>query len=162
MSPLTFKPETPEFHALQDWWAELGKSPGVRAELRRCGDLQEAALATGTLDLCRRVKGGFGDLVRIGAIAALASHIKEGDTRRLAESFAGVGDTPALSELRFRRLIQCQDREELFPLLRRTLHLLGGRANLGDLALSVWLWGDLTRRDWTFTYYKHLAPAARK
>ena len=106
MTPLTFNANSPELLALKEWWDDLGKSPGPRAELRRCGDLQEAALATGTQDLCLKLKCGFGDLARVGAIAALASHIKEKEPRRLAEAFAGGGEDPALSELRFRRLKQ--------------------------------------------------------
>jgi CRISPR system Cascade subunit CasB len=161
MTPLTFNANSPELLALKEWWDDLGKSPGPRAELRRCGDLQEAALATGTQDLCLKLKCVFGDLARVGAIAALASHIKEKEPRRLAEAFAGGGEDPALSELRFRRLIQCRDREELFPLLRRALHLLGGKASLEDLAHSLWFWNDRTRQEWTFIYYRHLAPGAR-
>lgn len=154
MSKLTFNAGSPELQALNAWWSGLKESPGIRAELRRCANLEEAALASGTQDLCRKLHARFEDLDRLGAIAALASHLKALESRPLAAAFAGKGDAPALSDLRFRRLIQCQEAADLFPLLRRALGLLDKTANLEDLARSLWHWNDRTRKRWTFTYYQ--------
>lgn len=67
------------------------------------------------------------------------------------------GSAP-LSGLRFRRLVQIEEREVLFRKLIRTLHLLGGRANVVDLAEAVFFWNDDRRRGWSLAYYQH-APS---
>jgi CRISPR system Cascade subunit CasB len=67
------------------------------------------------------------------------------------------GSAP-LSGLRFRRLVQIEDCAVLFRKLIRTISLLGGRANVTDLADAVFFWNDDRRRDWSFAYYQH-APS---
>jgi CRISPR system Cascade subunit CasB len=67
------------------------------------------------------------------------------------------GSAP-LSGLRFRRLVQIEDRAVLFRKLIRTLRLLGGHANVADLADAVFFWNDDRRRGWSLAYYQH-APS---
>ncbi len=66
------------------------------------------------------------------------------------------GTAPQLSELRFRRLLQYERINDLFPALRRVVYLLGGNINLYSLANSVYFWGDRQRQEWAYAYYGDL------
>ena len=63
-----------------------------------------------------------------------------------------AGNPPVVSELRFRRLIQ-RDRADLYVSMIRVLRMLGNKANLHDVANSVYYWGDKVKRDWAFAYF---------
>jgi len=159
MTPLTFKADSDEFRILRDWWSDLQNDRGARAELRRCATPNEAALVPTVNRLCLKFGVGAKYLPRIGALAALAAHIERIEVEdSLAEAMACGSDRPRLSEFRFRRLIQCQDLEELFTLLRRALVMLDRQANLQNLAYSLWFWpSDQTRQRWALDYYRKLS-----
>jgi CRISPR system Cascade subunit CasB len=98
------------------------------------------------------------------AVEALANLDEESDDykekRHKVRNQIQNGDfgSAPLSGLRFRRLVQIEDRAVLFRKLIRTLRLLGGRANVADLADAVFFWNDKRRRDWSLAYYQH-APS---
>jgi CRISPR system Cascade subunit CasB len=66
------------------------------------------------------------------------------------------GDSALVSELRFRRLLQC-DRKKLYGSLIRILRLLDDTADLYDLAESVYFWGESVKKIWAYAYFP-LAP----
>ena len=70
------------------------------------------------------------------------------------------GDKATMSELRVRRLLACDEMEELYTLLRRALHLLNNRLNLANLASILWHWSPIDeqrpndpRRQLAYEYY---------
>ncbi len=148
---------------LEEWWSHLQTERGDRAELRRCRELGEVYFTLAYHHLYRQLAPlGIQDQEAIAVIAALGAHLKEkpkgGSTKfaaRLATPAQPGGKAP-LSDLRFRRLLQCKDREELFTALIRTLHLMGDAAPLADLAQGVYRWswrGQPTQKEWAFDYY---------
>ena len=138
------------------WWHELKETPGASAALRRCRSPREALLLPQTLSLIRRLGAHDGRAERVAALAVILAHVKEDDHRPLMRA---AGDTrfgkedAVVSRPRFRRLISSRDSEELLTNLIRLVAILGGAANVGDLATSLYWWSDRTRTDWAATYY---------
>ena len=63
-------------------------------------------------------------------------------------------DKPAVSESRFRRVLEITDRDELYVSLIRLIRILGGNVNLRDLAESVYWWNKNTKKDWAYSYWE--------
>ncbi len=169
------KPEDhPSFSLLYDWWQQLNDNRGERAILRRAASLTEVMLSPAYMRLLRALRSrGYAignsnaQLAKIAAIAGLAARIKEPVSDGLAKRMGTPksGSKPVFSELRLRRLLACDDIEELYTLLRRVLALLGDQANLADLAAIIWYWAPLDekrpydpRRRLAYDYYA-IAPA---
>jgi CRISPR system Cascade subunit CasB len=145
------------------WWRGLADRSGDRAALRRAGTPAEVVFLPAYHDLRQRLSGtGWQSWRALASMAGVLAHVREDDARRrFPEQLAAPGRSGGgalLSGLRFRRLIQHTDRDELFLPLIRVIRLLGGTANVRDLAKSIQYWGERTRREWAFAYYEH-APA---
>jgi CRISPR system Cascade subunit CasB len=155
---LRFDKDSPEYGVLIEWWKGLDADRGNRAALRRCNNVTEVAFAPSFHALNRSLmQHGHVDSESLAVVAALAAHVKEHDARMsLAEQMAtpkAAGGSSAVSDLRFRRLLRIQDRDELLPALLRVMRLLGGNLNLQGLAESVYGWNDYIRKKWAFDYY---------
>lgn len=142
------------------WWLSLQDRRGDRAELRRVGDLAGVPFSAAYHDLYRRLAGTrWRHRKQLALVAAVLAHVRSDDSARpfasqMASSRSG-GDGAAVSGLRFRRLIQVDDPEDLLPRMSRTVRMLGGRANVRDLARSLYWWqSDRTRHTWAFEYYQ--------
>lgn len=162
-----FDADTPLGKELKAWWEELhGKGKfdgnprtGDRSELKRAKNLTDVILLPAFQKACPRFGPFFKDdqdweasVDRLAAILCLAAYVKEESSDfSMAYQMAGK-PKPALSELRFRRLIQ-RDRDQLFVAMIRVIRKLGNKANLHDLANSVYYWGDRVKRDWAFDYF---------
>lgn len=164
------KPDHPSFGLLTAWWRRLEDDKGERALLRRAGTLTEVMLSPSFVDLLRTLRNqGYVisnhnyPLSRIAAIAGLSARIKALADAGLATRMGTpktVGSSPTLSELRLRRILACDDIEELYMLLRRALAVLDDKADLTDLAATVWNWSPLDekrpydpRRRLAYDYY---------
>lgn len=168
------KPDDPSFAILRAWWKGLEDDKGERAALRRAANLTSVMLSPAfhrLLNDLRRAGFGISDnrYPKLAVIVGLAARIRdEGSRGEDGESLATSMGTPKMSggkavvsELRMRRLLACDDIEELYTLLRRALALLDNRANLGDLAATVWNWMPMddnnpkdSRRQMAFDYYE--------
>jgi len=152
--------ETGEFGKnVEEWWRWLDDNRGDRARLRRCANLSEVAFVPAFHRLRRRLpimaQRNEAGLI---TVAALVSHVKE---HRPGMTFAQQMGTPKseggnarVSGLRFRRLLQHRNHEELLPGLVRTIHLLGGAVNLHSLADGAYWWNDNTKKQWAIDYYE--------
>lgn len=164
------KPNHQSVALLVAWWQQLEHDKGERATLRRASSLTEVMLSPAFVRLLRTLRNqGFAigngniQLSKIAALAGLAARVKAQTDVDLAAHMGTPkpgGSTPAFSELRLRRILACDDIEELYTLLRRALALLGDQANLADLAATIWNWSPLDdkrpydpRRRLAYDYY---------
>lgn len=69
----------------------------------------------------------------------------------------GQGDQPAVSPLRFQRLLRAED-EELASLLRRALPMVKRACDVGALGADMLDWSDATRARWAFSYFGATPP----
>lgn len=164
------KPNHKSAALLVAWWQQLEHDKGERAALRRAASLTEVMLSPAYIRLLRTLRGSNYaisnhnlPLAKIAAIAGLTARVKEPAKEGLAQRMGTPkpgGSTPAFSELRLRRILACDDIEELYTLLRRALALLSDQANLADLAATIWNWVPLDdkraydpRRRLAYDYY---------
>jgi CRISPR system Cascade subunit CasB len=159
---VNFNPDSAVGEILSRFWDGLENNKGDRAELRRCKQPEEVVMIPCFHRLCTHLKPLMkserdGWEMRIAAIAGLLAHVRELYPKKtLAEHMAEFkGDSPVVSELRFRRLLQ-RDRHDLYGALIRVLRLLDKRANIHDMAKSVYYWGDSERKRWAFAYFPHV------
>ena len=144
---------------LEEWWHTLQDDRGARAELRRCKSVDEVVMTATFQRLCYRLRPAFEKQPnwedRLAAITGLLSHIETmapevGLARQMSD-----GNPPVVSELRFRRLLQ-RDRVELYTTMIRVLRMLKGKADIHDLARSVFYWGDKVKKDWAYAYFPNV------
>ena len=144
---------------LKKCWMDIQQNRGERAELCRAKSLNDIILLPVFQRTCFRLRQFFQYekhwQYRLASVIGLLAHVRDEEEKVLAEQMAGKGKPkPAISELRFRRLLQ-RDREELYTSMVRVLRLLNNKANLYDLANSVYYWGDRIKRDWAFAYFSN-------
>lgn len=180
-----FDENEPDGKALLEWWSELqgyqGDSlermryeglkpgaPGLRAELRRAGNETEVVFCRGYQQLKWALPTHRRDDRRLPAVARVLAWVKDlPDARLLNTSLPSCmgqrksenDETPLVGELRFKRLLRVDDRQELADLLIRLLPLMQRTANPLTLARAIWFWGDgndRTRKDWANDYYHAL------
>ena len=139
-----FSADSSSAKALLDWFAQL--DPGQRARLRRCHRPLDVVLEPSFHRLAARVPDI--DAKRLAPVVWLLAHVRANDGRRLGQALKG-----RLSELRFRRLLEAEDRDELANDLRTAARLLDNRANILEMAQLIYFWGDPARRRLATEYY---------
>lgn len=161
-------PEEPRWHDLAaSWWRALQpddarRIPGNRAalaRLRRCTTLAEIAGEREAIDLARRLRVTPDQLRRFEGVllaAAVLAHVRE-DKRQssVARSLgaAGPDQRAPMSPLRLTRLLSAQTFDERLIAFRRAVALLGGKANVPNLAHALLDWSEKTRIAWAFDYH---------
>jgi len=147
-----WKPDDRSFTILKDWWQELEDNKGEKAALKRADSLTEVVFCPAYHRLLRTLrKEGFfvpeSRYPKLAAIAGLAARIED-IPGTLGKQLGALkpGDKPTVSELRMRRVLACDDLEELYMLLRRALGILGGSASLTGLAATIWHWESLSEK----------------
>lgn len=159
-----------------EWWQEMSferSSGGLRraggakraglAKLRRSEGPIDALALPEAIDLYRRLRRADPnvDPDRVAALAVALANLRPElenlkPDRRVPKVFARRSfdetDSAALSEARFRRLLQA-DGTELLEAFRRLIRLLDGRAEPRSLADAILHWGDRIRQRWIFEYY---------
>ncbi len=167
---------------VRGWWRQrlrpqidTSAARATRARLRRAADWREAMLEPAAIELAQRL-GVLDQEYRLEmalGLAVVLAHVKEDSRFQPLMRAAGYRTTPAdpataepplLAPQRFRRLIRSRP-EELPRALVRLVHLLGGTANIGELAAVMLDWAaedsrEARRRRWAFDYYAapHEAP----
>lgn len=148
-------PDHPSFAVLKQWWESLEDDKGGRSDLRRAGSITEVMLVPAFHRLLRVLRAsGFriaeNRYPKLAAIASLVARVKGENSLSLATSM-GTPKEPnrqkaTVSELRMRRILACDDIEELVGLLRRGLALLDDTANVGNLAAIIWHWAPMDEK----------------
>ena len=159
MSP-HFNPKSPLGQALLHWHTGLDKDRGTRAELRRCASPAAVVMTPEFHRLCRKWQQWLPEnrhsLDRFAAVIGLAAQLSNAqDAGTFAKQMARPKNNgPVISELRFRRLLQQEAIDDLYPNLVRILNQLDRSANLSSLAESIFYWSDGVRKDWAYDYYR--------
>jgi CRISPR system Cascade subunit CasB len=166
--------------AAQEWWADLQDQRNgnlnpradraARARLRR-GDPDRALTEEAVLALYRRLapEGAHGfseSRMKLAVrLALVLVHIREDvnrDDQGNRKSFArqlgrAAFDEPKsarLSPLRFQRLLNARQEDEIVQEFRRAVDLAGNKANVEDLAGLLLHWeGEKTRARFAFDYF---------
>jgi CRISPR system Cascade subunit CasB len=148
------------------WWRDLQPRPdgsggdrAALARLRRAATARDAAEDPATLALCRALGRGWHGLERAAVAASVLARVREDAPDQPAARQLG-GTEPAMSWLRFRRLIQAETPDERITAFRRAVALAGGRLNVADLGGSLLTWNEESRRRWLYAYYDAPDPAA--
>lgn len=146
---------------LMDWWEELDENRGDRAMLRRCRNTTEVVFSPAFHRLRLKLgQIGYFNTQSLSLIAGVLSHVKTHDG---SVSFAAQMATPKtegsnarVSGLRFRRLLQIKDKDELLESVKRTVDLLDGNLNIYSLANDLYWWdNERTQKQWAYEYYEN-------
>lgn len=95
---------------------------------------------------------------RLVPLVRILAAVREDQGGRLPRRL-GQGEPPAMSQLRFQRLLRAEG-EELAILLRRALPMVGRSCNVGALGADLLHWSDATRARWAFAYFGAVPPSA--
>lgn len=127
--------------------------------LSKVGANYEHILPESANNAARRLGAGWHGLAR-AAVAAVLAHVREdAPGLRAARQLGSVaGQEPAMSWLRFRRLMQAGTDDEQITAFRRAVALAKGRLNVADLGGSLLAWDDERRRRWIYEYHAVAAP----
>lgn len=167
---LSFKSNPALAAALMRWWRALEHDPGGRAGLRRADSVTTLMLCPPFQRLRQSLVGhGWPDGTgprwhdeRLAAVAGLLAHVKETDDSTLPRRMSD-GEKPAVSELRFLRLLESPDLDALFAGLRRALPMVQHRADvvaLADDVLHFHADDGHVRKRWAYAYQWPKAAAA--
>lgn len=152
-TPLLLKNMSPDgqdvaARIIKEWHATLQTQRGWRAELRRADSPAELLLCSGFRELARPFRRWLADQewrwLGLALAAGVAAHVKVADEQnsfaaQLGKPARGSGNPP-LSPLRFSRLNQAHDHDELYRLMIRAVRQLDGKANLPSMVDSILLW----------------------
>lgn len=159
------KDDDPKARAAREWWAGLQRSfadgrrnpsgdAGALARLRRAARVYEAAVEPATFRLLEAIGGGEKMLERAALCAAVLAHVRE-DEHGLHPAAAVGGDPPAMSALRFNRLIRT-DRDapdDMLVQFRRLVALAGRKVDVAMLAAGLLDWSPATRLRWIYAWH---------
>jgi CRISPR system Cascade subunit CasB len=159
-SYLTFK-DPKVMTILTSWWKSLDDARGDRAALRRCHSILEVAFIPAYHRLRMDLEQfGHVDPDRLALVVGVLSHLKENTRETSTATFAQQlatpkkdGDRAVMSGLRFRRLLQVENPDDLYPTMIRAVRLLGGAADINTLVNGVYWWNEMTKKSWAFEYY---------
>lgn len=155
------------------WWGRCldvdnGAARAARARLRHASGPADVLALAVTHELYHDIRNAEGgrDLregsgpQRLTLIAAVLAGIESHDGATLARRFGPLrsGEAPALSSMRFQRLLRAPDDWALAVALRRALPLVNRTANVTRLGTDLLHWGERTRSRWCFDYFGAPSP----
>lgn len=140
------------------WWSDelnnrhSGRARALSARLRRATGA-DALTEPEVHDLAQtlNLRDGAKLTLLVSLLAQVKEHVPQSLARRLG------GDPPALSTLRFQRLMRAEG-DELPEALRRAITMAEGRCNVASLGLDLLHWGEAVRARWCFHYFGADAP----
>jgi len=160
-----------------DWWRETisdqekdkPRDRSARAQLRRCADPTEVFFCPAFHKLLHTLHAeGMHNRDTVAVIAGVLSHVEDkreliaNRNKRFGEQMAsgkdGSDKSAVVSGLRFRRLLKCKTRDELYLPLIRVIRLMGGQVNVAELSEDIFYWGPNVQRKWACDYWDEHAP----
>ena len=152
---IEFKPDGRVGGELMNWWLMLQENKSDRASLRRASSVTEILLLPAFHRSHARFKQYFINEsnweIQLAMLIGVLAHVRQHSDQNLALQMSGK-PKPAVSELRFRRLLQTE-RSDLFITMVRIVRLLGCKVNIYSLANTIYYWGDKVKQDLAFEYY---------
>jgi CRISPR system Cascade subunit CasB len=152
----------------REWWKNIRENRGQRAHLRRARTLEEVVFLPAFHDLRRQLTNSdpeWNHTERLALVAAVLAHVDHNEPQAsTAAQMALVkkgGSGPVISDLRFRRLLKLKTREQLLGPMIRLIVQLNRRANVPDLAESLYWWNERTRKRWALDYFEKLPTAGK-
>lgn len=146
------------------WWSHevadrtSGAARALAARLRRA--TPASALAEPAVHhLAAQLNLSARDAERLSQLVRLLAQVREHRPEPLPKLLGGA--EPALSALRFQRLMRAEG-DELSDSLRRAIGLADGRCNVAALGQDILRWDDRTRMNWCFNYFGESAPQTEK
>ena len=142
------------------WWSrnignrDSGHARALSARLRRAGAI-EALSERAVQELARDLGLGPGRAADLVRLVCLLAEVRTHDGATLARRLGGA--EPALSGLRFQRLLRAEG-DELVALMRRAIVIADRRCNVAALAEDLLRWSEGARERWCFHYYGADAP----
>jgi CRISPR system Cascade subunit CasB len=150
------------------WWKELEFKKADRAEIKRCATIFDIQLLQGFFNL----KNRLGELPpeqipnneQLALIVGILAHVKKvviankkksRQSQTLGKLMGNKNDSVAVSPLRFRRILQITDLNELYRSLICILPLIGYQIYLHQLVDDLRFWNEKTRRLWAEAYYSN-------
>jgi len=159
---IQFSNETGIGKVLLNWWAGLVDDRASRAILRRASSITAVSLTPPYQRLYRRLltvgwpeKAAPYQNEHLAAVVGLLAHVEQDDGRAPAKAMSqkeSGQDRPAVSELRFMRLLESPDLDALFTGLRRALPLMKHSVDVLVLANDIVYWGDIVKKRWAYSY----------
>lgn len=146
----------------EQWWRETiwsdspNRDRAAAAALRHANSVLDAAEEPVTIDLVRRWHGRARDLEDAALCAAVLAHVRENEPLPVARRIGRPTDPdarPAMSPLRFRRLLQADSADERLVQFRRLAAFTGGTLNVADLVAALIDWSEHRKREWVFRYH---------
>lgn len=136
---------------------ETGKDRAARARLRRASPA-EAMCEEATLQLFHALGASKARLPRVATLASILATIRDDDRpcfgRSVGREKVGDEQSAKLSLLRFKRLLEATQEDEIAASFRRAIAIAGFAANVRDIARVILFFDDdKTRRDLVFDYY---------
>lgn len=153
--------------AILGWWrtnlsltapGNPGAARALAARLRRAVSPVEALSEPAVFSLGKAL--GLtqeGDALNLAMLATTLAHVKEHLPTRLARRMGGE-ERPALSQLRFQRILRAEAGSELADFVRRALPMVEHSCNVGQLGVDLLHWDEKTRTRWCFDYFHSIAP----
>jgi len=149
---------------VMSWWSAIrpnnGYDPykGDRAEIRRCHSTSDVMFVSAYHLLLEKTNANREDPVELQSLATVArvlSWISEEVNRPFAEQLAT--NDPQFQSVRFRRLLETTEWDELGVQLVRALQFTKRKGNPADLAKSIMKWnhGSYVKEHWALDYYRH-------
>ncbi len=162
--PDTNENKRTQWDDVYDWWESMRDNRRACAELRRAASPLEALFVPQGIGLANRLlpkEHKDYELQRLGAVAGVLAHVRRDNDVHPAVAMAlprEGGASAPVSEARFRRLLACEELDELYPMLIRVLRILDNQADVKQLAKSICYWksgNGRERRNWAFEYFSN-------
>ncbi len=145
-----------ELEIVFKWWEKMNDDHGERAVLRRASKPAEVVFHRSFHELLNKFEKSGRE--NIACVAGLCSHIKENSGLSFGQSMAeglNPGEKSRISNLRFRRLLSINDKDELYHAMIRIIRSLGSRVNVRDMARIVYWWNERAKKDLAYEFYKY-------
>jgi CRISPR system Cascade subunit CasB len=154
------------------WWHSLKPNadrgtrgnPAALARLRRAATVMDLMAEPEAIDLFRCVGArSYSDLPVAALLAGVLSHVREDHQARsvarlLGPKHSSGGKDAIMSPLRFHRLLQTTEPDEILVAFRRMIALARGSLPVTDLSRSLLDWNEERKRRWIYDYWNAGTP----
>lgn len=158
----------PDYEIIMKWWAELDNArektkksrvftTADSALLRRAKSVNDVILTCPAFHiLLDRLNGAYSmeERNRLALIAGVLAFVRSHTDKTLASQLKKLAEKSDSVELRFRRLIQTSEPNDVLYSMVRVIKLVGESVNVYLLAKSLYEWQEpITKKQWAYDFY---------